>query len=151
MHGLSKNAVYKLLLDNPLPKLPDGPDVDALFDPFTYEGEEYYYYYYSTSETWGLGRPVPADQRVAPTPSSESMVPARLADQELIASVAFLPKPKLPPERGEAMMRGPFRYRHRSLCWIYEVNDGRWYLGLSVEGLQAVPGTHQPALFHMMA
>lgn len=112
------------------PKLAHGPDFDAVFDPFWFEGDEYFYYYNSSILCWQLGRALePARRSKWPAPKDGSS-----ADVDALNGISFMPQPKVPTDfdAGEldGIFRGPFLHGDRKFIWFLAEPAKGWELAL---------------------
>ncbi len=117
------------------PHLTHGPEQDAIFDPFMFEGEEFYQYYNASIECWKIGRAVDPIRRRSSSLPVETNPWIDQGDLEAISALAFMPHPRVPEKIDEPVFQGPFWYKDRQFLWM--LDDLQW-------GWQLVIGRQQP-------
>lgn len=121
----------QLLSDNPYPRLPSELKDDTVFDPFYFESTEYYHYYRVSDASWNTSLTVPLERRATWGSYEDKHTEGSADDNKILRAISFLPSPAAPPEADAAPIIGPFIFRDRRFCWIFEQDQLAW--GLCVE------------------
>lgn len=115
----------------PPPKLEHGPDHDAVFDPFEFEGEEFFLHYMGGIYCWMVRRPLPPADRRYP---DETRFGCPSETLELMSALAFMPPPSLPDrslspaeELTNDTFQGPFWYRGSQFLWWLKAGSTEWW------------------------